>query len=174
MRPIARFLLPSLAGLLLAGCGLVGGGDVPPAEASSRRLVAQVEVQDATGAKRSLAEFYGKVVVVDVWATWCPPCRASLPEVAALQKRGGDAYVVVPISVDRGGWDDVKPFLAANPQLGLEAYLPAGAGALSPFGAIQGIPTTLILDRKGKLRERWSGYYPGRAEKALEAALKEP
>jgi thiol-disulfide isomerase/thioredoxin len=173
MSRVRRFLLPVLALTLLAGCGF-GTGEKGPVAASSRKRVGHVEFLDASGAKRSLTEFNGQVVVVDVWATWCPPCRASLPEVAALQKRGGEQFVVLPISVDRGGWGDVKPFLKANPQLGLEAFLPAGAEALRPFGEIRGIPTTLIVDRHGRLRERWSGYAAGRAEKALEEALKEP
>jgi len=172
MNPVRRFLLTVLAGALLTGCGS-GGGDKGPVDASARKLVGQVEFLDATGAKRSLSEFNGRIVVVDVWATWCPPCRASLPELAALQRRGGQDFVVLPISVDKEGWAAVKPFLSANPQLGLEAFLPAGAGALGPFGSIRGIPTTLIVDRHGRLRERWSGYYPGRSEKALEEALKE-
>jgi len=175
MNRVCRFLLPMLLGALLAGCSFGGsGGDKGPVEASSRKRVSQVEFLDGSGAKRSLAEFNGKVVVVDVWATWCPPCRASLPEVAALQKRGGEDFIVLPISVDRGGWGDVSPFLNANPHLGLEAFLPAGSRALSPFGEIRGIPTTLIVDRHGRLRERWSGYFAGRAEKALEEALREP
>lgn len=173
MHQLRRILLPVLAGALMAACGF-GGGEKGPTAPTSRKLVGHVEFLDASGAKRSLAEFNGKIVVVDVWATWCPPCRASLPEVAALQKRGGQDFVVLPISVDREGWDAVKPFLEANPGLGLEAFLPGGAGALEPFGSIPGIPTTLIVDRHGRLRERWSGFSPGRAEKALEEALKEP
>ncbi len=173
MNRARRFLLPALAAILLAGCSF-GGGAKGPVPAASRKRVGHVEFLDASGARRSLAEFNGKVIVVDVWATWCPPCRASLPEVAALQKGGGERFVVLPISVDRGGWGDVRPFLEANPRLGLEAYLPAGPGALEPFGEIRGIPTTLILDRHGRLRERWSGYSPGRTEKALEEALREP
>lgn len=173
MSPSRRFILPALAGLLFLGCGF-GAGDTGVIRASARKRVDQVEFLDISGAKRSLAEFNGKVVVVDVWATWCPPCRASLPEIAALQKGAGEHFAVLPISVDRGGWNDVKPFLEAHPELGIEAFLPAASAALDPFGEIRGIPTTLVLDRHGRLRERWSGYTPGRAEKALEAALQEP
>ena len=171
MNPVRPFLFPVLAMVLLAGCRF--GGSDKPASPSSRKLVSQVSIVDAAGTQHSLAEFNGKVVVVDVWATWCPPCRASLPEVAALQKRGGETFVVLAISVDKGGWSEVQPFLKANPQIGLEAVLPAGSRALDAFGSISGIPTTLIVDRHGRLRERWSGYYPGRAEKALAEALKE-
>jgi hypothetical protein len=91
-----------------------------------------------------------------------------------LQKAGGERYVVLPISVDRGGWGDVKPFLAQNPQLGLTAFMPDGGKALAAFGEISGIPTTLIVDRKGRLVQRWSGYREGMGKQALEDALKAP
>jgi thiol-disulfide isomerase/thioredoxin len=129
---------------------------------------------DSSGAPHTLAEHQGKVVVVDVWATWCPPCRRSLPEIATLQGKESGDFVVLAISVDRNGWDDVRPFLGAHPELGLRAALPKAPESLKPFGEIQGIPTTLIVDRQGRLRERWSGYYPDRAESALQAAMKEP
>ena len=171
-----RLLVAALlvgGGLLLGGVvmarGMFGGGGEG---ASSGTDVSRVAFLDEKGNRHSLADFKGKVVLVDVWATWCPPCRESLPEVAELQKAGGDRYVVLPISVDRGGWGDVNPFLAQNPQLGLMAYLPAGGQALEPFGEIRGIPTTLIIDREGKLVTRWSGYGPGRARQALNEALK--
>ncbi|GLH73790.1 hypothetical protein GETHLI_22920 [Geothrix limicola] len=160
-------------GLLLGGFavfrGVFGGGGEG---ASSGTDVSRVAFRDAEGNRRTLADFKGKVVLVDVWATWCPPCRRSLPEVAELQKAGGEAYVVLPISVDRGGWNDVKPFLAQNPQLGLQAFVPDGAKGLEPFGEISGIPTTLVIDRKGKLIQRWSGYGEGLAKRALDEALK--
>ena len=160
-------------GLLLGGFALVrgvfGGGSEG---ASTGTDVSRVAFLDAEGKRRTLADFKGKVVLVDVWATWCPPCRKSLPEVAELQKAEGDRYVVLPISVDRGGWGDVNPFLAQNPQLGLRAFVPDGATALDPFGEIPGIPTTLLIDRQGRLVQRWSGYGEGRARKALDEALR--
>lgn len=149
--------------------GLSGGGGE---EASTGADVRQVAFHDAEGNRRTLADYQGKVVLVDVWATWCPPCRKSLPEVAELQKAGGDRYVVLPISVDRGGWNDVKPYLAKNPQLGLTAYVPDGAKGLEPFGEIRGIPTTIIIDRQGRVVKRWAGYGEGMAKRALEEALK--
>jgi thiol-disulfide isomerase/thioredoxin len=162
-------------GLLLGGValvrGMLGGGSEG---ASSGTDVSRVAYQDAEGNHHTLADLRGKVVLVDVWATWCPPCRQSLPEVADLQKEGGDRYMVLPISVDRGGWGDVKPFLAQNPQLGLTAYLPDGGKAMDAFGDIRGIPTTLIVDRKGRLVQRWSGYGKGMAKRALDEALKAP
>jgi thiol-disulfide isomerase/thioredoxin len=160
-------------GLLLGGVALVRGLWGQGGEgASSGTDVSRVAFRDAEGNRRTLADLKGKVILVDVWATWCPPCRRSLPEVAELQKAGGDTYVVLPISVDRGGWGDVSPFLAQNPQLGLTAFVPDGPKALEAFGEISGIPTTLIIDRRGKLVQRWSGYGEGMARRALDEALR--
>lgn len=139
--------------------------------AAAGTSVAEVQVVDDSGAVHRLADYRGKVLVVDVWATWCPPCRRSLPEVAALQKAADDRYAVLAISVDEGGWSDVRSFLQANADLGLRALLPAGPRALAPFGEIRGIPTTLLIDRDGRVITRWSGYDPGRAEAELKKAL---
>ncbi len=160
-----------LLGAVVMARGLFGGGSEG---ASKGTDVSRVAFRDAEGNHRTLAEFKGKVVLVDVWATWCPPCRKSLPEVAELQKAGGDRYVVLPISVDQGGWGAVKPFLAQNPQLGLTAFVPDGSGALAAFGEISGIPTTLLIDGRGRLVRRWSGYSEGMARRALDEALKAP
>ena len=167
-----RTFLPLLAtALLLAGCAFGGGGSVVPmAERVDASSVAWV---DAEGARHQLAELKGKVVLVDVWATWCPPCRRSLPEVADLQRKGGGEFVVLALSIDDKGWQDVRPFLAERPGLGLRAGLPDGPKGLAAFGSIRGIPTTFVIDRSGRIRTRWSGFVPGQAEKALKEALAE-
>ncbi|HEY3400148.1 MAG TPA: TlpA disulfide reductase family protein [Geothrix sp.] len=159
-------------GLLLAGVVAVRGFGGGEGGASSGADVRRVAFRDAEGNRRTLADYKGKVVLVDVWATWCPPCRKSLPEVAELQKAGGDRYVVLPISVDRGGWNDVKPFLTQNPQLGLAAFVPDGDKGLEPLGEIRGIPTTIIIDREGRVVKSWAGYGEGMAKRALDEALK--
>jgi len=165
-------LLSLPAGVLCLACSL-GGGDQDVTAPGKRKLMSRVTYVDSSGSRHSLAEHLGQVVVVDVWATWCPPCRRSLPEIAALQGAAGADYVVLAISVDQKGWEEVRPFLNANAQLRLNAVLPADRESLKPFGEISGIPTTLVVDRKGRLRERWSGYYEGRAQKALREALAE-
>lgn len=132
--------------------------------------VRAVAFLDAEGHRHSLAEYTGKVLVVDVWATWCPPCQASLPELAKLQAEADSRYAVLPISIDEGGFTDVNTYLSRHP-MQLKAFVPLNRDALEPFGPISGIPTTIIVDANGKLRTRWSGYASGRAESELKAAL---
>ena len=157
-----------LIALAYVGWRALGGGGGASAVGGK---VADVRLQDAQGRSSSLADYRGRVVVVDVWATWCPPCRASLPEIAKLQRAADSRYAVVAISVDDGGFDTVLPFLARNSGLGLTAHVPQGSGALAPLGEIRGIPTTFIVDREGKVAAQWSGYYPGRAEAELKRVL---
>jgi len=169
---VRPFLL-AIPGLVLGvGCGTqVREGEAIPVK--DRRPVSHAAVLDAAGQRSTLADRHGKVVLVDVWATWCPPCRQSLPEIAALQKRAGDSFEVLAISVDQDGWKAVQPFLRENRGLGLQAWIPAGSDGIAPFGGIRYIPTTLVIDRQGRIRARWSGYRPGQAEQALAEALKE-
>ena len=161
-----------VGGLLLGGTALYRS--LRPESSTSRAGtdVRAVAFLDADGNRHTLAEYQGKVVLVDVWATWCPPCRKSLPEVAKLQRESPGTYAVVPISVDGGGFADVKPFLTQHPELGLTAFVPAGPKALDAFGPISGIPTSIVVDRQGRLVQRWSGYGEGLAQRALDEALK--
>ena len=155
--------------LLVMGFWIVNRDGSPNIGADVR----SVAFLDAEGRRHILAEYSGKVVVVDVWATWCPPCRASLPEIAAFQAAAQGRYVVLPISVDDSGFGAVNDFL--NQQSGalktMKAFVPANAGALDAFGAIQGIPTTILIGADGKIRTRWSGYYAGRTESELKSVL---
>lgn len=140
--------------------------------ARGRAVVGQdlraIAYADASGARHTLGEHQGKVVLVDLWATWCPPCRRSLPEIAKLQAQSAGRYVVLPISIDDRGFEDVNPFFQAHPELKLDAVVAADLGPLEPVNIV---PTTLLVGPDGRVRARWSGYRPGLAEQELKAAL---
>ena len=71
--------------------------------AKSPVTVADLAFRDAAGAERSLADFSGKTVLLNLWATWCAPCRHEMPSLDRLQARlGGDAFEVVAVSIDTG------------------------------------------------------------------------
>jgi thiol-disulfide isomerase/thioredoxin len=160
----------ALGGLGWIGWRALGGGSSSPAKG---RNVADLRLVDAEGGALRLGDLGGKVLVLDFWATWCPPCRMSLPEVAALQARQDDRYAVLPVSLDRGGFQDVRPFLQANPQLALNAVVPSDPGALAAaVGEIRAIPTTMLVDRSGKVVQAWTGYTPGRLEQELQKVLR--
>jgi thiol-disulfide isomerase/thioredoxin len=107
---------------------------------------------DAAGKAHHLAEFKGKVVVMNLWATWCAPCKKEMPTLAALQRSFGALPILIaPVSIDsRSAIDKAKAFIADNKPL---PYFHDDEGALSPAlkPAVEGYPTTFIYDRRGRL-----------------------
>lgn len=117
------------------------------------RPLPNLQFVDAKDTPRSLADFRGRAVLLNVGATWCPPCRAEMPALDRLQAAlGGPEFEVVALSIDRGGLTVVKPFFDELDLRALPAYVDASAEALGKLGA-SGIPLTLLVDRQG--RERW-------------------
>lgn len=110
------------------------------------------------GKPATLADFKGRVVVMNLWATWCAPCKAEMPTLAKLQAAYATQPVtVLPITVDRDGdLNLVNEEMAANPPL--KTYRDPGykvSFALQPRA--QGYPTTVIYDRQGRERARMAG-----------------
>ncbi|MGE0717919.1 MAG: TlpA disulfide reductase family protein [Alphaproteobacteria bacterium] len=126
-----------------------------------------VAFQDATGADRSFADFRGKVLVVNLWATWCAPCIRELPAIDRLRRKvAAEGVVVLAISSDRGGARQVEPFLRKHGVEGLGLWLDPKGAVPRAFGA-RGLPTTIVIDREG----REVGRLEGDAEWDGEAAL---
>lgn len=124
---------------------------------ASPRPVANVLFQDATGAKRRLADFRGRVIVLNLWATWCAPCREEMPTLDHLQTRlGGKDFEVVALSIDREGAAVVKRFFDETNVRSLATYVDPTMDAQGQLAAI-GIPTTLLIDREGREVARKTG-----------------
>ena len=105
---------------------------------------------DSAGKERSLADFKGKVVLLNLWATWCAPCREEMPSLDRLQKElGSDAFEVVALAVDRTGADNVKKFLTDIKVENLGLYVDSTAKSGSALKAI-GLPTTILVDKQGR------------------------
>jgi len=122
---------------------------------------------DADGGAHTLAEFAGKGVVLNLWATWCVPCVAELPSLAALAAKA-PRLAVLPLSTDRGGARVVQKFYASHGIAGLGVWLDPKGSAAEALRA-RGLPTTLVIDRQG--RER--GRLEGGADWASDAAVAE-
>jgi thiol-disulfide isomerase/thioredoxin len=111
--------------------------------------VAAINFEDGQGRSRSLADFGGKVVVLNIWATWCVPCRREMPTLDRLQAAlAGSDVEVVPVSIDRGGIETVSKFYAETGVRNLAMYHDASGQAARALGAV-GLPTTLVVDRGG-------------------------
>lgn len=118
----------------------------------------------------SLKDFAGRTVLLNIWATWCAPCRHEMPALDTLQKAlGSERFEVVPISVDLNGEDKARKFLAEVNATALGHYTePTGKllDALKGVGRAVGLPTSILVDAEGCE----VGYLPGPAEWASEDA----
>lgn len=160
MRRTTQFALIAAVAALAAGAGYFAyhktqapAAEVPAEVAAATAELFALQLPDAGGTPQAMSQWRGKVVVVNFWATWCPPCRKEIPDFVASSRTFADAPVqFVGLSIDTPDsvqsfareFDVPYPLLIASPQvLGLAAH----------FGnASQGLPFTLIADREGRIR----------------------
>ncbi|HXU98889.1 MAG TPA: TlpA disulfide reductase family protein [Caulobacteraceae bacterium] len=118
----------------------------------------RVAFRDGAGQAHTLAEFKGKVVVVNLWANWCPPCKAEIPSLARLAGgEAGRAVAIVPISVGKGDDETAgRAFIAKNPPLAFYTE-PTYRLAFAFAPPVGDMPTTVIFDRHGVERARLAG-----------------
>jgi thiol-disulfide isomerase/thioredoxin len=114
------------------------------------RALPEIRFQDDQDHDLTLADFRGRVVLLNVWATWCVPCRKEMPALDRLQARlGGQDFLVMALSVDRQGVVAVKRFYQEVGIEKLAIYVdPSGRG--SHGLGLPGVPTTLLIDRQGR------------------------
>ncbi len=111
---------------------------------------AAVRFEDDQGQPRSLADFRGKIVLLNVWATWCAPCIKEIPALDRLAAAlNGADFAVVTVSLDRKGIDAVRKVFAERDVQKLPIYIDRSGEALRTVRAI-GLPTSLLIDREGR------------------------
>lgn len=114
------------------------------------QTIADIRFKDASGRDLSLKHFRAKVVLLNIWATWCIPCRREMPTLDRLQdKIGGQDFEVVALSIDHAGIEEVAKFYAEVGVKHLAMYIDGSSKAARKLGAV-GLPTTLLIDRKGR------------------------
>ncbi len=117
---------------------------------ADRPAVPDLSFKDSSGADIKLKKWQGRVVLLNLWATWCAPCRREMPTLNDLQKQlGSKDFEVVALSVDRKGLDASAVFLKETGSDSLGLYVDATAQSLEDLQAF-GLPVTLLIDRKGR------------------------
>jgi len=142
--------------LILAGTAFFLGGIQSPA-ADLKKAAPEWQLNDVDGKPVKLSDFKGKVVILDFWATWCPPCRREIPGFVSIQKKYADkGFTVIGVSVDEQGPSVVKPFMRL-----LEMNYPVVMGTpkiVVDYGGIEAIPTTFVIDRQGNVVTAYEGF----------------
>jgi peroxiredoxin len=116
----------------------------------------------------SLADYKGKVVIVDFWDTWCPPCRMEIPHFIELTTQyRGKGFEMLGVALGREGKDTVVNFIKKN---GINyVNVMATNDFIDAYGPIDGIPTTFVIDQKGQIYKTYTGY---RDKAVFEADIK--
>ena len=159
--PRKRLLL-SLIIVGFVGCGRQSTAPPPPVpEIPSGEIGSRLPdftADGLLGQKISSADFHGKVVLIDFWATWCQPCKQEMPGYQKLQDRyGSQGFVVIGLKFDTM-MDSEDPVKFAK-RIGVRYPLAVATENLrQKFGNIQGLPTTLLYDRQGILKKKVIGF----------------
>jgi len=131
------------------------GDKTPPGPGA--KTAPSFTLQDLKGNQISLSDFQGKVVVLDFWATWCPPCVKEIPHFIELYEQYKDrGFAMVGISLDRQGVSVVKSF-AQKYRVNYPILMTDGQ-VDKAYGGITGIPTTFVIDSAGYIRQKYIGY----------------
>jgi thiol-disulfide isomerase/thioredoxin len=106
--------------------------------------------RDGEGREVRLSDFEGRLVLLNVWATWCAPCRHEMPSLDRLQGMlGGEDFEVVALSIDRAGIEVIRKFYAEVSIRNLAIYNDQSGKAARELGTV-GVPASLLIDREGR------------------------
>ncbi len=139
-----------------------------PDSVTTPKLAPDFALKDVDGTVHHLSDYRGQVIMLNFWATWCPPCRKEIPEFADLQKKfGAEGIQFIGIALDDEGLAKVKPWLTTHP-VSYPILLPDDKVA-GTYGEMSSIPVTFVIDRKGMIRSSFTGW---RADTIVEAMFK--
>jgi peroxiredoxin len=170
MRRMGAFVFVVLVGILLFGCESTENGD---SNGIQRESSIDFTLYDLEGVKRTLSEQKGKVVLVDFWATFCPPCKVEIPHLKAIYKEYKDKGLVVwGIGLEKR--ESLEPFVNEL-NISYPILLDDLRSVSAKYG-VQGIPTTILFDKKSRIAFKHVGFGPGlemKFKEEIEILLKE-
>ena len=145
---VKRFIVLSIITMaLLAGC--------TDNSAPSNTMASDFSLQDMSGKTVRLSDYKGKVVLLEFWASWCPPCRASVPSLEKLHNAYKDkGLVLLAVSMDEGGWEEVQSFIKES---GITYTVLKGTEDVAVKYHVSSIPMMLVLNKEGRISKRYLG-----------------
>jgi cytochrome c biogenesis protein CcmG/thiol:disulfide interchange protein DsbE len=134
-----------------AGSGLKSGKE--------RKAAPDFTLKDADGRTVRLADYKGKVILLNFWATWCGPCKIEMPWFMEFERKYKDqGFNVVGVSMDEEGWTVVRPFIL---DMGVNYRILQGSDSIAQlYGGLDALPTTFLIDRDGKVAATHVGLAP--------------
>ncbi len=136
--------------VLAGGCSSSPKRTPATVENPDRKPAANFSLPDSNGVRVALADYKGKVVLLNFWATWCGPCKIEIPWFIEFNKTYHDrGFAVLGVSMDDDGWKSVKPYVAEKK---IDYTVVVGNDQVSKsYGDVDSLPTTFIIDRDGRI-----------------------
>ncbi|MBL8179691.1 MAG: TlpA family protein disulfide reductase [Bryobacterales bacterium] len=136
--------------VFLAGCSSQGSVRAAVKAEKDRNKAPGFTLKDATGRSVQLADYKGKVVLLNFWATWCGPCKIEIPWFIDFEQRYKDrGFAVLGVSMDEDGWEAVKPYIETKK---VNYRVVIGTDEVADlYGGVSSLPTSFLIDRQGKI-----------------------
>ncbi len=129
--------------------------NVQAAQVKDEKAAPDFSLESTEGKTVSLKDYKGKIVILDFWATWCPPCRRGIPDLISLQDKYKNDLRVLGISLDSDTKSDVIPF-AKKININYP-ILYGNQQVIQDYGGIEAIPTTIVIDQNGEIVAKFVG-----------------
>jgi peroxiredoxin len=162
------------ASLGLVGCSPTRSAKPVVRDDSQRKHAPNFALKDANGKLVHLADYQGKVVLLDFWATWCGPCVIEIPWFTEFQRKYKDrGFEVLGVSMDDDGWKAINPFVAKR-KINYRVVLGDDKTG-DQYGGLEALPTTFVIDRSGRIASVHVGLASKKDfEDAIEKLLEAP
>jgi thiol-disulfide isomerase/thioredoxin len=150
-----QYLLLTALPLILLAAGTTPGVRVTIQTAAQRKLAPEVALTDSAGKAMKLADYRGKIVLLNFWATWCGGCKEEMPWYSEFEKTyGPKGFAVIGVSQDEDGWGIVKPFLASHT---IPYRIVLGNDDTAKKYDVDAMPVSRLIDRKGRIAAAYTG-----------------